>query len=271
LLLKRFGIFEAYDFSIEKILLEPFISGCQNPLIIPMWFLLQLFLLNIIFQFIYWSGSENNFYAITLLIVIIGLFSAYKGLADFTGWRLLVVRTGIAAIFFQFGIIISRYRNKIIPFLKDPVILFSIWIVVVLITAYFGNIEYSIIWGSVKNQLFYIPVLTSCLIVLIVVGISQILSESIDNNSLLITIGQNTFYIMALHFSFFFLVNVVFYVIGKINKENLNDVFFKYEVSKNFIFYLVAGIIGPVIVGKVDKKLKQKIRSLLNYRTTALI
>lgn len=255
-LLKSKQIVLAKDFNLSTFFITPFTTGHQNAFIIPLWFLLNLFLINLIVQAIYWKTSVNYKIWISIPIFIVALLGISKGLNLYLDFRLTIVRSCFALLFFQLGILIHTFKQEIDKWLFNPLILFILWGCVTLITNFFGPITYSIVWGSVENNRFYVPVATTILIVLITYSICYYISNFVKEKNILILIGQKSFWIMALHLSVFFSVNVILYKLGCFEKDNLNQIYFHYKIEHSFVFYLVPAVAIPVIVGILFQKLK---------------
>jgi fucose 4-O-acetylase-like acetyltransferase len=258
--LRRYGLFINNTYSLDNLFLEPFFTGHQTPLIAPMWFLLQLFVLNIVFQTMYWSTRTIVVWALSLPILVAGLYLTHKGLGHPLRWELLLVRTGFAAMFFQFGIIVARYKRRVSGMVSNPALIAVTWIAVSAIPAYFGNTSYSILWGSVENPNIFVPIVSSLLIVLMVYGISQIMALIVNEGSFILTIGQSSFWIMSLHLSVFFLVNAGFYMLGRIEKIRLEQVYSAYNGERTFMIYLAAGLLFPIFVSKMFHYLKESVK-----------
>lgn len=245
--------------SIKNLFVEPFISGHQYYLDVPLWFLLNLFLVNVIAQLINWRSTRKAKIIIFLIILPICLYLVYKGLDNYKDIRLTIVRTGFALLFFEIGILMKEFKNQALKVLKNPATIAIMWAAVVLLRNFFGKIDYVIMLGSVQNKFFIIPVITTFLIVCISYVICYYLSEVLNDKSWIIKIGQKTFYIMALHLSIFFIINFIFYKFNIITIKQLSTYSFSYHVSKWFLVYQIPAILLPVLIGIAVDKIKPMI------------
>ena len=257
LLLQREDIFTSTNLSPRSLIIEPFYSGHQLPLIIPMWFLLQLFILNLVFQGIYWSNNRAFILFSSIPVVAIGLYMAKIGLNGKSGYELLAVRTCIAAIFFQMGIVVAMYKTIFSRTTQNPFVLFLCWMIVATAPAYLGVVDSVIVFGNVKNTKVLAPILTSAAIILIIFGLSQLAARAIDVKHFFFNIGRNSFWIMSLHLSGFFILNVLFYKLGLIERGKLNDIYFNFNPEKYFVLYLSFGLVFPLVIAQLLRNLRK--------------
>lgn len=252
------GINTGGKFTLKNLFVKPFIDGHQYYLIVPLWFLLNLFLVNVIAQIINLRNTRKAKIIVFLIILPIALYLVYKGLNNYKDFRLPVVRTGFGLLFFEIGILIKEFKEVLIKIIKNPISIFIMWATVVVLRNVFGKIDYAIVWGSVQNKFFIIPLITTTLIIFISYAICYYLSEIINDNSWIVKIGQKTFYIMALHLSVFFIFNFILYKLNFISIKQLNVYGYSYNASQLFLFYQVPAIFLPVVLGiLVDKFIPQ--------------
>jgi fucose 4-O-acetylase-like acetyltransferase len=245
------------DFTFYNFFVDPFVTGHQNSFMIPLWFLLNLFIVNLLMQGIYLSESKIYKWFITLIVLVVSVFGIRAGLEMQTGIMLTLVRTSFALVFFQLGHLVNTYKNQFDKVVLNPIIVILLWSAVSLLESNFGNIYYSIVWGSIQNTMFYIPLLTSICIIFISYTLCEYLSRTIENDSFLVKIGRNSFWVMALHLFVFFLVNLGFYFFGLIKKSDLSEIYFIYNPIGNFLIYQIPALVIPVLIGESYKKLKK--------------
>lgn len=257
--LKTKGINFIPNLNLKTFFVEPFISGHQNFLIIPMWFLLNLFIVNIIAQTIYINDNKSTKIIYSIIILGLTYYALTKGLNLYTDYRLLLIRTCFAFFFFQLGILIKQYKSKVDNILINPLLIIILFAVVNILTNLSGNINYSIVWGSVENEKIYVPLLSTTIIVLISYSVSYYVSSFTTDKNVILLLGRKSFWIMSLHLFIFFLVNLCFYKLGYINKTDLNQIYFHYEAERYFYYYLFPGIVLPIWLGLLFDKVKNKI------------
>lgn len=261
-----FGINLGGGLSLRNLFIEPFITNHQYTLNIALWFLINLFLVNVIAQLINVKSSRKSKVIVFLFLIPIALFLTYKGLNNYHDLRLTVVRTGFALLFFQIGVLFKEFKGKIITFLKEPLIIVALYAVAVFLSNSWGNVQYSIVWGNIGNDVIFLPLATTFLIICISFAICYHISNMIKDDSFIIKIGQKTFYIMVLHLSAFFLVNLVFYWLGKATIADLSTPYFAYKVSIYFPIYESLGIVLPMGFAVVFLKIKEKLPIIKNLR-----
>lgn len=242
-------------FTLKNLFVKPFIDGHQYYLIVPLWFLLNLFLVNVIAQIINLKNTRKAKIIVFLIILPIALYLVYKGLNNYKDFRLPIVRTGFALLFFEIGILIKEFKDILIKIIKNPISIFIMWATVAILRNVFGKIEYAIVWGSVQNKFFIIPLITTLLIIFISYVICYYLAQIIKDDSWIIKIGQKTFYIMAFHLLIFFIVNFILYKLNFISIKQLSTYNFSYNAPQLFLFYQIPAIVLPVMLGiLIDKK-----------------
>jgi fucose 4-O-acetylase-like acetyltransferase len=244
--------------NLHNFFIEPFISNHQFYLNIPNWFLFDLFVINIISQLILFKDSKKLKIIIFLITIPIAIFAVYKGLNKYVDFRLTAVRICYGLSFFFVGILFNEFKKDIIRLFSSPLLIMFLWSIVVLLKTSFGEIGYAIVWGSVLNTFYYIPLITTLIIVFISYIICYYISLIIKKDSAILIIGQNTFYIMALHLSIFFLINLIFYFFDKIDFPTLSKRYFFFEREKFFLIYEIPAIVLPTVLGVFISKVKSK-------------
>ena len=255
-LLSKHGVFMSSKFNLFNFFVEPFLGSWQNYFMVPMWFLLYLFLINVILQLIYFKNGVFIKWCITVLVVVLALICAKMGLEKVTGPEIIFIRLGLGLLYFQMGIMVKTYKVYIDKVILNPMFVLFLWFLVIYISYNFGNIVYNFVSGNLENNLFYIPLITTTLIILISYSICYYISNSISDNNFLIKIGQNTFWIMALHTFCFFVIKLFFYIMGDITKVDLSKIYYIYNSQYYFFIYIIVGICIPTVFGMFFKRVK---------------
>ena len=247
------GIILGGGLSFENLFIRPFIDGSQYYLNIPLWFLLNLFLVNVTAQLIHWKNTKKFKLIVFAILLPTSLFLVFKGLNHYMDFRLTIVRTGFALLFFHIGILFKEFKHYALKLLKNPTTVAILWVSVSLLKSLFGRIDYSILYGSVENKFFLVPLITTFFIICISYSICYYLSQAISDNSWIIKVGRKTFYIMALHLTVFFAINFCAYKLGRLTLAQFNTPYF-FAGPKYFLVYLVPAIALPVLIGiSIDK------------------
>jgi len=241
----------------------------------PMWFLRALFfasvlflifdyLCNVIFKRRLFVNISHSFIAVILLLV---------------SWRLVkngessvikmdIFQLGDFYILYYGGVIISGVTKNIKKFVgntKVGIAVLLISFVLLLILNNFGRIE--LLLGEIQNPLFFISasVLGFCLLYYIAFFICKYLSPL---KELLLVIGKNTIWILALHFFVFKLVNLVIVSVMGLSEDLISVSPTLYGNTLYGLLYVSIGIIIPVILGILFKSLKKKMES--TYENTKI-
>jgi fucose 4-O-acetylase-like acetyltransferase len=244
----------SHDFNLYSFFVEPFIFGHQNVFVIPLWFILTLFLVNIIMQLIYLTESKKYKWLIFLLILAFSSFMLHKGLEPNRGPILIVYKLAFALIFFQIGHFVKTYKTKFDAIVLKPINIVIMWILVVLIENNAAPIAYSIAEGNLQNPNIFIPLMTTFIIICISYAICHFISINLKQNSIFEKIGQNSFWIMALHLCIFFNVNLLFYLLGYVENTAITDIYFRYEIDKTFLIYQIPAVFLPVLLGEFFRR-----------------
>ena len=261
-----FGIKLGGGLNFTNLFIEPFISNHQYTLNIASWFLVSLFLVNIIAQLINLKSSRKSKIIVFVILIPIALFLIQKGLNNYHDYRLTIVRTGFALLFFQVGVLFKEFKDTVTGFLKQPLTIALLWGAVIFLNNAFGNIQYAIVWGNIGNNIIIVPLITTFLIICISFAICYHISNIVKDNSFIIKIGQRSFFIMVLHLSAFFLVNVVFYWLGKVTIADLSTPYFAYKVNIYFPIYESLGILLPMLFAVVFLRVKEKLPIVRSLR-----
>lgn len=255
--LRPAGINLTNDFSFYNFFIEPFISGHQNSFIIPCWFLLNLYIVNGLMQFTYLRESRQYIAVVLAILFVLALIGMHYGLNQYRDFRLTLVRTTFALLFFQIGIIFQTYKTVLDKYLFNPVMLLILYFVIIIIVNVYGELNYSIVWGNLETKRLLVPLVSTTLIIALSYGITYHLAQALKSNSLILVIGKHSFYIMALHLFIFFVVNYTFYLAGWIEKDALSNIYYRYNVERTFLLYQLPAILIPTLIGIIITKYKR--------------
>ncbi len=232
--------------TIRNFFVIPLQDGHHYHLYLAAWFILQLYIVHLVFQLIFFSDDKRLVYAVFIVLIPVTLFLLKKGLVNYTDFRLTGVRTSFALLFYLVGYIVKREEERIGWLLRSPWTLLVCFASVDVLSINFGNVNYNIVLGNIANENVAVPVITTLLIVIIVYQLSYYAARFISDSSILLTIGKSTLTILIWHFTVFFLINAVLYTLGLITKENLANNWFVFEDKKTWLLYIPAGIMVPL-------------------------
>ena len=252
----KFGAkFDAYNFFVM-----PFVHGHQFSLNVAMWFVPQLFAIQVIYVLFRKVKKEvkvvDNEWFWLLCFFILGLSSVWLVNHGYVTnhWRRFLFRTLFFLPFFHFGYL---YRIKLEAKDKlNSLIYFAIIFVIqfALLKGY-GKITFNAITNYYPSKII-LPYITSMTGIMFWLRISKILAPVLAKSKYIQYLGQNTWTVMAHHQFIFFLINFAFFsLLPYINLRGFSiekfqtNAWYGYHPAKwqFLIFYSAAGIIVPLL------------------------
>lgn len=258
--------------SLNNLFLMPFYNGHQFYFNLASWFIVPLFIIEIlnIFPFKFLAKNQK-FYPLYLLIcLLIGFLGIQFSIDNGTkSWLLLIPRVSLFLPFFAFGLL---YRAKLEKKdLLSNTTYFSILFLAMALTLFlnYGPVKYNASWGKNFSN-FLLPFVGGALGIAFWLRVSRILSEPFKDSRIVKIISSNTFAIMMHHILGFFILNLIYLSIAR--TTNLID-FNQEAFSKNIwymvlprhleqfkIFYVIFGISFSIIFQKFVSYILYKIR-----------
>lgn len=249
--------------SLKSFFITPFVNGHQYSLYLAAWFVLTLFIVQVIFVFLYpcikkFTKNEMVHLIIFILLGICATTIAGKGAN--AGIKLFIIKTLFGLLFFYLGVYYKRNLEH-----KN---IFNVWIlgcsflIQMLMIINFKNIEYTLAWGNFSGHTI-IPIVASINGIYLYLFVSKAISNLLPDNDILFKIGRNTVHIMNHHILIFFIINYIFIKVYNLEMGNLNDVWYAYDISKYWLVYVGAAILVPTFVAEYVKYIKTK---LINWR-----
>lgn len=242
--------------------ITPFITGHQYHLFIPAWFLLQLYIIQVIFVFLK-TGDNRKRTVQYGAVIAAALLLLYAGLKEYTDYRLLVIRTAYGLLFFYTGYMVKMNKKA-----ADRVLL-SGWFPVAgfvcadLLRAWGGNTSYSIVFGSVHNIFVFVPLLYSMIVIFITYNLSHYISSFLSGDEIITAVAMRTKEIMIWHLSVFFCVNYIMYRSGIITAEKLSDVYYGFNPERFWLLYVLPAVVIPVLAGMLPERKHDLLNILL--------
>lgn len=266
--------------TLNSLFVKPWIFGHQYILNLASWFLLALFLVNIVYVLIRKVITKFriwNDYVIMTILGIIAIYSIYLAKQNIGEAYIPLLRTGFFLFFYQFGYI---YKTKIEGKLKiNTVIYFLILLVIQLIILKLDKeISYEAVFMKFKNRFMITPIFVGITGILFWIKIAEILEPSLGKSKIINYISDNTYDIMLHHLFWTFLLNVFIWKISNIaNLEGFNverfrkTIYYSYTpgVVQAQIIYTIIAIAMPLIVRFGYEKLKNIV--LNKYRKDILL
>lgn len=231
--------------TVRDFFLVPFTDGHHYHLYLAAWFILQLYLVHVVFQVACWRPGRVYTGLVLAAAIPLTLVLLRKGLVSYTDLRLTGVRTSFAFLFYLLGYLVKTEEAALKRLLLAPAALVAEFVLVNVVAVNFGNIRYNIVLGNINNERVWVPVVTTLLIVLMVYQLAWHIASFISDDAFLLTLGRSTLPILIWHFSVFFAINASFYALGLITKENLSDNWFILNGQQTWLLYEVRPSASP--------------------------
>lgn len=197
--LVRFG----GDITLKALFVYPFTHNYQFANDVALWFIFQLFLIEVIANCVYRLSSKKLDIILTIFFLAISLICAGKAAETIPpAETLLLLRTGFLFFFFTFGIIYEKRIAVYLCKIKNPII-FCILIGAIIIVlnsktgweTHFNTRDMNL----TKISFIFLPYLMFFLVSSFFIFLTKYLSPYIENNKLLLFIGNNNRYVFYHH------------------------------------------------------------------------
>ena len=262
------------DFTLYNLFIQPLKNGHQFGYNMCLWFVPELFLIEIITVGIrkiiskFVNINEYLFFICYFLLGILGIYLSNIGLNK--DWNLLIVRILFFFPFFGLGILYNRKLEKIDKL--NNIAYFSIIIGVQLIIIFFEGkaLTFTPSWCNDFTSNLVLPYLVGYLGILFWLRIAKILEPITMNSKSINCISNNAYSIMVHQFLGFFILKCIYGSLSKITPlfSTFSFISFKsniwyYYYPKDSIFlilYLVFGLIIPILINTILTKTWSNIR-----------
>lgn len=252
--------------TIESFFIQPWITGHQYILNIASWFVLALFLVNIVYiiirkmltKFNLWN--ENIFTLIYLIASILMVYFAQKNKIE---KYIPILRTMFFMFFYQLG---YWYKMKIEKkvYINTYAYFFILIIIQLALLKLDGKLGYEVVFMKFSCKYIITPIIASITGILFWLKISEIIVPILGENKLVNYISNNTYDIMQHHLFWMFSTNLIIFYLSGIFKLNGFDVSkfrstiyytYTFGVWQVQIIYTIICIIMPIFVRYVYEKL----------------
>lgn len=258
------------NINFNSLFIKPWINGHQFTLNIASWFLLALFLVNIVYILIRKVLTKTkiwNDYVATVGFFIMAVFSIYLSKKNIGQNYIPLLRTCFFMFFYQLGYI---YKTKIEGKVKiNTVVYFLLLIIIQLVLLKIdGQLSYEVVFMKFKSKFMITPIIVSITGILFWTKISEILEPALGNSKIVNYISNNTFDIMLHHLFWIFIINVSIWKISSfcsLSGFNIDrfksTIYYAYTagISQSQIIYTIIAIFMPLIVRYSYEKIKNKL------------
>lgn len=274
-LLRYIGLAEfGSSLTLRSLFIEPWIGGHQFGLNVAAWFVLALFIVQVIYVLIRKSVVRlnlNNEYLMGIVLLVVGCIGitlANKGYN--TRWYLTLVRTMFFIPFYHFGYLYrTKFEEK--DTLNSGVYFLAIFIIQFILISKYLDISFTAVWCSGFNKdNILLPYITSATGIMFWLRVSKILVKSIGESSVVKMIGTNTWSIMMHHQFVFYVINVIFAAVYvkfglewfEIDQFKSNMWYaYAYKDGRFKLFYVILGVWMPILIKQYINIIRVKIKN----------
>lgn len=249
------------NFNLKSFFIMPFINGHQYMLYLAAWFVLQLFVIQLVFLAVHsilkkLITSKEFHLMFFLLVALLATYLAKEGYNK-SSLGIITIRTLFGMFFFYLGFYYKLVLEKTNIF-KVQILLPLFVIQIILLRINNGDLNYGFVWAY-YNNLVFTPIVTGVNGIYLYLFISRAISKVLPSNDILLSIGKNTFHIMANHLLVFFLINtLIVWKSSVVTKEVLNNVWYIHNPDKYWLLYVGLGVLIPTYISKFIKSLLKK-------------
>ncbi|MDE6734523.1 MAG: acyltransferase family protein, partial [Desulfovibrio sp.] len=233
-------------FDLLNLFIRPFLDGQQFRLTCPLWFVPSLFLVMVLVWLTRPVYARIFNYKWGALFAVAGLVILYYMCINITYqenmYLAVIFRTIIGYIFCMLGMLCYRIRNKInmLYLLIISVGVFSMF------SIYWGPSPYISIWndyGTGMKKYASLIIIMSGIFITISLSYIVLTANKFFNKDGLIFLGKNSYHIMAVHLSFFLILNIIlmFFKPGA-HLSDINSMYFRLpNINYLYFFFSVCG------------------------------
>lgn len=272
---RKFGFTIGQNFNLFNIIIAPLINGHQFGYNLGGWCIASFFLVQVfnvvIRRLLFHIDNDFAFFAIYLIIGLLGILSAVHG--SYSTWYGLVIdRFCYFLPFFAFGTLYRNVLEKKISLNSYAYFLILFILQLLIITKYGRAMSYTPAWCNDFDNA-YMPFVVAFIGILFWLRVTRILCPILGHNRLLLKISNCTYSIMINQFVFMMGIKTVFATANKLSGGSLcrsfdwyeykSDIWYYYaphNLSQWKILYLIAGVLGPVLIQMGIDSCRKKLR-----------
>lgn len=257
------------NLSLKSLFISPWQDGHQFLFNLASWFVLALFLIEIIYLLFRKLSIQirmQNEYLILFILLALGLIAIIESNKGYnTEWNLTIFRTMFLIPFYHMGYL---YKQKIEE--KDnanSVLYFCIIFIIqfVIIIKYNNKLDFSAVFlNSFNSSNILLSYITSATGIMFWLRISKILTPSLENSKFIKYIGTNTWTIMMHHIFTFWMINFILSLndMNGFNYEAFKtNIWYAYTIQNSnisLLFYIFVGVSLPLLIKYCLSKVKNE-------------
>lgn len=213
------------------------------------WFLVVLFLIEIIFKILHVFSKDNDKNLIIMVFITFFVSLILQKYKMYLGYNLDLALYGI--IYYYMGYIISKFdilQNGIDKKLMIPIA----FLMMIFLSKYF---KVHMNWPTRDFEVFYINIIGAFSGIYLTFIISRLLEKNEILKSIFKNIGKKTYVILILHFAVFRMIFFLLYKFNFVDQEYLKQLV---PLSGNKFWFLLSliTVIICYIIGKISEKNK---------------
>lgn len=266
-ILNKIGFgFVVEPLNLHSLFVSPIIHGHQYIFNLGGWFVIPLFMAEVINVIVMRLFAKNDRVRIVISIsyICIGLVGLYYSYyfyegGDWFDYRIPVLRVTYFLCFLGTGILYRRFEIYV-KNIKNEVYFTLIFIIQIIIFLKFKTIPTFAQSWMVVEQEPYIYIIVALVGIAFWVRVAYIIEPIVRDNKIIKIISNNTFSIMINHYLGFFVVNLCYLVFNKVGvncfrgfdlnefKTNISYTFLIYDIPQMCVFYSIAAIMIPILM-----------------------
>ena len=253
----KLNMIDADYYNIKRLTEYIFIGLCfksNEVLLSALWFIPMMLIAKILFCLLY---SKNVFNNRRINVITLGLTSGIIGylLAINNGYFEYHIQTAILSIFFIcIGILFKMDEKRLNKYITSLSWMPSALLIFIILKI--GNYRIDISNNDLINPIVFFGL--SLLGIYFCLSLAKTISNLKTTKKLFITLGENSFHIMALHLLIIKIIDITYAYIKGINDIKVISTFPYAFSNKLWIIYLILGTIIPVLIITPLKKFKRE-------------
>lgn len=247
-----------YPFNFYSFFIEPWKSGHQYLFNLAGWFVLTLFLIQLLYivtRKLFVKITLNE-YLLMVFYMLVGILGTYLAtIPAINNEYYYIIRILVGLPFFHLGFLYKEKLEKIDKF--NSITFIALIIFQALLIYHYKDISYVLVFANFGGSILK-PFLASFSGIWLYLHIAEMIEKSVKRDRLLQYIGKNSWDIMIHHLFVFWLINFGYYVLYHFNilqqlgfpNFDVNgfktDIYYKYNWPETYLIYIIPAILLPL-------------------------
>lgn len=250
--------------TFPQFIYYPFQTMSSYGLGFPMWFVMQLFVGQIVYLAIRMALrslriNDHIYLAAFFALALVSVMLSPEGGFPDTTLPLILLRTAFCLFFLHAGYYFRVYIEPKNIFTSK--ILTAVLIIQAIVVSVHPQVVYTV--GSMWFRGYAIvPFIVTFTALYGLIYLAKILATHITEDHILCRIGKNTFHIAALHMSFCFIIVLLLRAYYGAH-DAITDPLYSYQTVRFWTLYNVVGVLAPVFFIEAMRRLKNRLKASL--------